>query len=147
MENEIEKFVDPVGEEAGKKAIEQYKENHENFEDSWKNPMLYAAGYTTAIVTHAFSSSWIIPLQRRLRNTGIALVVTAFLFIGAILYGWSLVSPETFYNFLLAFVPAIVALLYTLAKSYKTWAEAKRALAEALKIENEATKEKNKLVE
>jgi hypothetical protein len=147
LENEIEKFVHPVGKEAGKKAIEKYKASDKSFEDSWVIPMMYTAGFTTSSVTHAFTNSWIIPLQKRLRNTGIALVVTAFLFVGAILYGWSLVSPDTFYSFLLAFVPAIVALLYTLAKSYKTWAEAKRALAEALKIENEATIEKNNFVE
>lgn len=144
LEKEIDEFAKSVGREAVENAIVRYREKHEDFDDSWESPMLYASGYTAARLTHAFSMDWIIPLQKRLRNTGLALLFTVLLFACAILYSWSIMDFDTFYRFLAAFVPAIVALLFTLAKSYKTWAEAKKTLAEARQIEATAIDERNR---
>jgi len=135
MDHHIEKLAKSVGMKAGRDAIDIYKERDSNFDNAWVKPMMYSSGYTAGRVTLALSKEWIVPLKKRTRITGLAALISLALLVAAVAYNWSIMDFETFSRFLASFFPAIAALIFVIAKSFKTWAEAKRTLAEAKNIE------------
>lgn len=135
MDSHIDKFAHPVGQEAGIRAIESYKNSDPNFRDEFSVPMMYASGYTAAWLAEAFAEEWIAPLKKKARLAIFAAMLAMTLLLVALGYGWSIMDIATFSRFLVAFVPGVVALIYSISKAYKTWAEAKKLLAEARRLE------------
>lgn len=88
MNPHIDRFVQPLGKEAGRKAIESYKESDSNFRDEFCVPMMYASGYTTAWIAKAFADEWITPLKKKARLAIIAAVIAMALLLIALGYGW-----------------------------------------------------------
>ena len=133
MDN-FEIFAKDMGATAANSAIEAYKEDCEEFDPAWTKPMNYASGYTTAYLAREISQKWLIPLKRQARIAGISALVSLCFLIFVMFYIWSVVSFESFSKFLIAFIPAVSALVFSLSNSYKAWAEAKKHLAEAKSI-------------
>ena len=127
MDDKLHDFAKPVGMKAAGNAIEAYKQRRgEEFQESWEGPMLYASGFTAAHLTDAFAKNWIIPLRNRLRTALAGNVIAALLLGISGLYLWSVLDFSAFSRFLVVFIPSVAALLFSLAKTYKTLAEAKK---------------------
>lgn len=131
MDKKLDAFVKERGHAAGLLAVESYRSRVDNFDDAWIRPMAYASGFTSARLAKAISTQWMNPLKRQARISGISAIVALVCLITTMFYAWSLVSFTSFAQFLVVFAPTVVAMLFTIAKSYKTWAEAKKHLAEA----------------
>jgi len=134
MDKNLDDFVKAKGRAAHLAAIERYRSKVGNFDEAWLTPMAFASGFTAAHLAKAISAEWISPLKRQARISGIAAIVALACLITTMFFAWSLVSFSSFAQFLAAFAPAVAALLFTIAKSYKTWAEARKHLAEAKAI-------------
>ena len=141
VDAKIDKFARPIGQEATVRAIDSYRKGNSDFRPEYKRPMQFASGYTTGWLAIAFAEQWIQPLEKKAQKAIIAALSAMFLMLFAIAYSWSTVSFVSFQRFLVAFVPGVIALLYSIAKAYKTWAEARKTLAEAFKIRAEAKSE------
>lgn len=138
MHEQIENLVHKVGKEGAERAVATYKDHYDDFNPTMINPMYYASGCTAAVLAKAFAEKWITPLKRKAQMAIAAAGTALALLIAAIAYSWSIMDFKTFSQFLVAFIPGVATLAFTIAKSYKTWAEAKKTLAEARHIETSA---------
>ncbi|WP_319586961.1 hypothetical protein [uncultured Desulfobulbus sp.] len=135
MDTKLNEFAKTKGHAAAKAAVEKYRAKRPEFDENWATPMMFASGFTAGRLTRSISDEWIKPLKRQIRIAGTsALIALAFL-IGGMFYAWSIVSLDSFVTFLAAFAPAVAALIFSVTKSYKTWAEARKHIAEAKAIE------------
>jgi len=134
MDPKLDQFTREKGWAAAQTAIEQYKKVNPNFDAAWQTPMAYASGVTAGRLAQAMSKEWITPLRRQARMASLSALAAVLLLALALFYVWSLVSFGSFVQFFFAFAPGIGALLFSGAKSYKTWAEARKHLAEAKAI-------------
>lgn len=138
MSDKLDDFVRNRGRTAAEAAVESFKSQVSDFDQSFVIPMFYASGVTAARLAKEMSSEWIAPLKRQARFAAISATVALAAVATTMFYAWSLVSFTSFAQFLAAFAPAVAALLFTTAKSYKTWAEARKHLAEAQAIASSA---------
>jgi hypothetical protein len=139
MDKHLKNFAEDKGREIASRAVESYREKHSDLSLPTVLAMNYASGFTTAQLSAELYDRWFRPLRRQTRVAVISAIVSLALLFGAIFYAWSILSFESFSKFLIAFVPAVAGLLFTVAKSYKTWAEAKKALAEAQALSNSSS--------
>jgi hypothetical protein len=138
MHKEVEEFAKKVSQNAAFRSVEALKKKDENYTEEWQAAMMYASGYTSCAVISALSKKWIIPLKKRSRNMAIAFSFSLLMFSFALLYMWSILDFETFAKFIIALTPAVIGVVFTATKSYKTWAEAKKIIAETDNINNES---------
>lgn len=135
MYKEMERYVEEAGKEAARRAFESYRREKKEVSPEIIEAIYYSAGFTSAALTKVMADKWVQPLKKRARAAMAAAAGAIFLLVAAIAYSWSIVDFSTFSKFLLAFVPALATLLFTLSKAYKTWAEARKTLVEARQIE------------
>ena len=133
----VKDFGAKLGQEASQRAITRYKNREEGFRPDFAGPMAYASGFTTAFLLRGLAKRWVVPLQRRLRVAIFAAIVSLGLLSISFFYLWSAVSAASFRTFAVGFIPGIAALVLSLAKSYKTWCEGRKHLAEAGKLDAE----------
>lgn len=131
MDTKLEEFTKNHGLNAARAALESYKKENPTFDPVCRAPMMFASGYTASRLAKAISDEWISPLKRQARIAGLSAMLALVLLCFAMFYVWSLVSFTSFATFLAAFSPAAAAILFSAAKSYKAWAEARKHLAEA----------------
>jgi hypothetical protein len=134
MDPMLDQFTREKGWAAAQYAVEQYRNDNPDFDASWQVPMAYASGVTAARLAVAMSKEWVVPLKRQARMAGLSALIALLLLALAMSYVWSLVNYSSFVQFLVAFAPAVAALVFSGAKSYKAWAEARKHLAEAKAI-------------
>jgi hypothetical protein len=111
-----------------------YKSSTVGVNSSSSVPMFYASGFTAALLAKEISKEWVAPLKQQARFAALSAALSLAAVAVTLFYVWSLVSFDSFSRFLMAFAPAVAALLFTEAKSYNVWAEARKHLAEASAI-------------
>jgi hypothetical protein len=131
LDTKLDEYTKEKGFTVAQHAVKRYRESTPDFDSAWVKPMNYASGYTAAYLASLISKDWVVPLKRQARIAGLSTLVAIVLLGVAMFYVWSLVSFSSFTRFLIAFAPAVAALLFSAAKSYKAWAEARKCIAEA----------------
>lgn len=131
LDTKLDEFAKDKGFTAAQAAVKNYRKSTPSFDPAWVKPMNYACGYTAAYLAVLISKDWVVPLKRQARIAGLSTLGALVLLLVAMFYVWSLVSFSSFTRFLIAFAPAVAALLFSAAKSYKAWAEARKCIAEA----------------
>jgi hypothetical protein len=97
----------------------------------------FLSGYVSAWVTTAMFVGGVSPLLRQLRRYTILLTSSLICLTGAGTSLWAVGDAASFRTFAAIFFPGVIGVGLSAAKAWKTWAEGKKALAEARKIERE----------
>lgn len=117
-------------------ALEQYHKHHGLREEDAR-PAGFVGGCVAAVLTAAIYHSVIVPQLRTLRRYGILLTASLVCLLIAGAYLWAVGDAASFGFFAAVFFPGVIGVGLTIAKCWKTYAEGRKALAEARKIEKE----------